>query len=208
MDEKLRTVQQVLKDYGRNPTQYPLHRSQKLLADFVLAATTEEKKRLRLNINCSRNLFHVAVYFRDVQSIQILKTLLTDDQILALLGMKDIGGWDRFRGSLVGQNSKCLTPVLAAVLLWGAEGGDSKVYDELIKDLPEDIRIRCLMAVDEQCKNALRIACETEDCEKRAVIKERIERDLKISGKCSYKASKTETLCLCQLPRPLLRSIK
>ena len=187
MDEQLRTVQQVLKDYGRNPTQYPLYRSQKLLADFGQKATPEEKKQLRLNKKCRGNLFHVAVYLRDVHSIQILNKLLTDDQILALLGMKDIGGWDRFRGSLVGQNSKCLTPVLAAVRMWGAEGGDSKVYDELIKDLPEDIRIRCLMAVDEQCKNALRIACETEDSEKRAVIKERIEGDLQISGKCFYR---------------------
>ena len=91
-----------------------------------------------------------------------------------------------FEGSLVGQNSKCLTPVLAADRLRGAEGGDSKVYDELIKDLPDDIRIRCLSAVDEQCKSALRIARETEDSEKREVIKERIERDLQISGRCSH----------------------
>lgn len=84
---------------------------------------------------------------------------------------KEIGGWYGFRGSLV---EMCHSHPFGSGTTGKGEGC-KKVYEALIEGLPDSIKLEVLNVLEEKCRNALKVASDVEDREKRKMMEKRIK---------------------------------
>ena len=194
MKTLLTSVKGFVEIYMRDPLNEPLTNHQQEIKLFIkVADDSTRKSQLLTTVDGNENPYHTAVRHQNIKVIKLINELYLDGKSEELLQMnKRIELSDRLRGSvLTFLTSQCVTPIHIAVKLWREKDVGKERYEALMDGLPPRPQLEALKAPDEKGREALLVASEAKNIDRRRAIEDKLILDLhnarkNIDGKWSF----------------------